>query len=280
MEKPNAGDMKGASKDFLESNSLVTKFVFIIGLLILFLAALRFFISVGAWLFMESPTPHFTDGITNTDTGFVISVNPNKSNSTPVLRSVNEREGLEFTYSIWLYVKEPPTEEKCIFRKGPPGGKVGATREKWVSNGPGLYIVNNNNEAQLTAVMDYYESTGQLTNKIEIIGVKIPVRSWVNVMVRCNNKNLDILINGVLNSSTLMPGVPKQNYYDIQFSGGGAGKEPFKGFISDFWYWNYSLGTNAIMNLVKNGPNIKNLKKTQTMDGKVPKYLAYSWFMN
>lgn len=266
-------DVKNASSDFVESNNLVTKFVFIIGLLIAFLILLRFGISMGAWLFMASPTPHFTDGITNTDSGFSISVNPNKFGSKPVFRSVNEREGLEFTYSVWLYIKDvPPTAEKCIFRKGVEASLSDGSDEM---NGPGLYIKKMNKEAQLTVKMDTFATIG----RAELSNITVPLRTWVNIMIRCNNRNLDVLINGILYSSILLPGVPRQNYYDIEFSGGSAGEGPFDGFISDFWYWNYSLGTNAIMNLIKNGPNTTNLKQRQSMDGKVPKYLAFNWFI-
>tara|TARA_Y100000768_G_scaffold389042_1_gene391374 strand:- start:3388 stop:4206 length:819 start_codon:yes stop_codon:yes gene_type:complete len=271
-------DVQNASKDFLESNNLITKFVFIIGLLIVFLILLRFFISIGAWMFMASPTPHFTDGINSTDEGYIINVNPTKFGSKPVLRSVNEKEGLEFTYSIWLYIKDlnDSGDNECIFRKG----ATALNRDE--TNGPGLYIKKENNEAHLTVKMDYYNSN-PLSNDAydteEIVDVKVPLRTWANVMIRCNGQNLDVLINGILYSSKLLPGIPRQNYYDIEFSGGSAGKEPFEGYISDFWYWNYSLGTNAIVNLINNGPNTKNLKQKQSMDDKVPEYLSFNWFI-
>jgi hypothetical protein len=270
-------DVKNASGDFIESNNLVTKFVFIIGLLIVFLVLLRFFISIGAWLFMASPTPHFTDGISNTDEGYTISVDPTKSSSKPVLRSVNEREGLEFTYSIWLYVKKiippPANATQCIFRKG-----VKAEKDDEI-NGPGLYIEQSNNEAHLTVKMDSFSPVGGVFESESLQGIKVPMRTWVNIMIRCNGRNIDVLINGILYSSKLLKGIPRQNYYDIEFSGGSSGKAPFDGYISDFWYWNYSLGTNAIMNLIKNGPNTTNLKQKQSMDAKVPKYLAFNWFI-
>lgn len=267
-------DVKNASGDFIESNNLVTKFVFIIGLLITFLVLLRFFISIGAWLFMESPTPHFTDGISNTDEGYEISVDPTKFGSKPVLRSVNEREGLEFTYSIWLYVKNITTSPGCIFRKG-----VENTGNADEINGPGLYIEQSNNEAHLTVKMDSFSPVGGSFESESIPNIKVPLRTWVNIMIRCNGRNIDVLLNGILYSSKLLKGIPRQNYYNIEFSGGSAGNAPFDGYISDFWYWNYSLGTNAIMNLIKNGPNTTNLKQKQSMDAKVPKYLAFNWFI-
>ena len=217
-------DVQNASKDFIESNNLITKFVFIIGLLIVFLILLRFFISIGAWLFMASPKPHFTDGLNSTDEGYMINVDPTKSGSKPVLRSVNEKEGLEFTYSIWLYIKglDDPQNKNCIFRKGARAVKDGDE-----TNAPGLYIQSANNEAHLSVKMDYYasESTteGGAYGTEKIVDVKVPFRTWANVMIRCNGHNLDVLINGILYSSKLLSGIPRQNYYDIEFSGGAAG---------------------------------------------------------
>jgi hypothetical protein len=273
-------DVKNASSDFIESNNLVTKFVFIIGLLILFLILLRFFIAIGAWMFMASPTPHLTDGINSTDEGYMINVNPVKFGSKPILRSVNEREGLEFTYSIWLYIKDIESvgdgpDGKCIFRKGTAA--TTATLEDG-TDGPGLYIKLEENEARLTVKMDSY-SDSQNYAANSITGITVPFRTWVNVMIRCNGQNVDVLINGILYSSKFLPGVPRQNYYDINFLGGAAGKEPFGGYVSDFWYWNYSLGTNAIVNLINNGPNTRNLKQKQSMGDKVPEYLAFNWFI-
>lgn len=280
-------DMKNASSDFLESNNLITKFVFIIGLLIVFLLLLRFMVSLGAWIFMDSPTPHFTDGINLTNEGYKIKVNPTQEGAKPVLRSINENKGIEFTYSIWLYIKKledgtSSDEKKCIFRKG----KQALNKDE--INGPGLYINTSNatnpiNQAELTVKMDSFNtsdtSDGAAYTSEEIPKISVPMRTWVNVMIRCNGRNVDVLINGILYKSKLLNGIPRQNYYDIEFSGGAAGFQPFDGFISDFWYWNYSLGTNAIVMLINNGPNTSNLKQKQIMEDKQPEYLSFNWFI-
>tara|TARA_Y100000741_G_scaffold286182_1_gene226042 strand:- start:1505 stop:2356 length:852 start_codon:yes stop_codon:yes gene_type:complete len=282
-------DIKNASSDFLESNNLITKFVFIIGLLLVFLLMLRFMVSMGAWIFMDSPTPHFTDGINLTNEGYTINVNPTQVGSKPVLRSINEDEGIEFTYSIWLYIKElkdkspqPSGDTKCIFRKG----NQGLNNDE--INGPGLYIntIDSNDkvtQSKLTVKMDYYNTDDKSDTAAykteEIQNIAVPMRTWVNVMIRCNGRNVDVLINGILYKSKLLNGIPKQNYYDIEFSGGAAGYPPFDGFTSDFWYWNYSLGTNAIVTLINNGPNTSNLKQKQLMEDKQPEYLSFNWFI-
>jgi hypothetical protein len=51
----------------------------------------------------------------------------------------------------------------------------------------------------------------------------------------------------------------------------------FDGFISNLWYYNYSLGTAAIQNLVKGGPNTK-MTGSSSMNMKNPNYLSLRWY--
>ena len=37
----------------------------------------------------------------------VISQNPTNQNSIPIIRSKNEKDGLEFSWSLWLFIKTP-----------------------------------------------------------------------------------------------------------------------------------------------------------------------------
>ena len=61
----NVEELSGATKDFVESNNLVTKFVFILGVLLLFLYGMRMLISLMGWFFMASATPYISKGLTN-----------------------------------------------------------------------------------------------------------------------------------------------------------------------------------------------------------------------
>ena len=65
------------------------------------------------------------------------STNPQEDNSVPILRSENERGGLEFTWSIWLFVKGISNDGlQHVFHKGNedagPNGIFGIS-------GPGRY---------------------------------------------------------------------------------------------------------------------------------------------
>ena len=87
----NVEELTGATKDFIDSNNLITKFVFILGVLLLFLYGMRMLITFMSWFFMASSTPYISKGLTNPDTRYQIEVNPNLYESVPILRSKNQR---------------------------------------------------------------------------------------------------------------------------------------------------------------------------------------------
>ena len=51
----------------------------------------------------------------------------------------------------------------------------------------------------------------------------------------------------------------------------------FDGYISNLWYYNYSLGTAAIQRIVDNGPNLKMIGSNGVGD-KMRDYLSLRWF--
>jgi hypothetical protein len=91
--------------------------------------------------------------------------------------------------------------------------------------------------------------------------------------MRCQNKTLDVYINGTIVRSVQLAGVPKQNYGDVFVAMNGG----FSGYVSNLWYYNYGLGTAAIQNIVQNGPNTK-MVGSNAMNMKNPNYLSLRWY--
>jgi hypothetical protein len=108
----------------------------------------------------------------------------------------------------------------------------------------------------------------------EIIIPNIPINNWVNVIIRCQNTTLDVYINGTITRSINLIGVPRQNYGNVYVGMNGG----FDGYISNLWYYNYALGTSAIQNLVKNGPNTKMVDGTGNIDNNLFNYLSLRWY--
>jgi len=73
--------ISSAGKDFLESNNLITKFAFILGVLIIFMYILRIIISFIGWMFTPSNSPYLIKGISDANESRTINVDPNEYNS-------------------------------------------------------------------------------------------------------------------------------------------------------------------------------------------------------
>ena len=265
-------------KEFLDGNSLVSKLAFLVFVLIVFVVLLRLGSEVLGWLFSPSPSPHLLDGMIDAKHLVVYPQDPSVKGSVPILRSNNQEDGLEFTWSVWIFIEDleyKKDEYKHIFHKGTmdsllqqsSAAKTGnvAPGMSFPNNAPGLYIAPNTND--LVVVMNTFENPNET-----VIVPDIPINKWVNVIIRCDNSTLDVYINGTIIKRHQLSGVPRQNYDDVYAAANGG----FSGYISNLWYYNYALGTSAIEGIVENGPNMK-MKDTNMLQSE-PYYLSLRWF--
>ncbi len=255
------------STDFNQSNSLVGKFAFILFVLFIFIILLRLGISLVSWLVMPSSSPHLIDGMVDAKQQLVFPQDPDLNNSVTILRSMNANDGIEFTWSVWIYIDDLEYNRgkfRHIFHKG--NEQIGDNGMNFPNNAPGLYLAPNLNT--LVVVMNTYQTINQ-----EILIPDIPLNKWVNVIIRCENTKLDVYINGTITRSMNLIGVPKQNYGDVFVAMNGG----FSGNISNLWYYNYALGTAAIQNLARSGPNLKFTGSSALLQ-KNPDYLSLRWY--
>ena len=263
---------KNTLNGFMNSNSLVTKFVFLLFVLIGFLILLTISINIILYFFSPSSNQKLINGMINASTEMiVIKQDPNDKLSKTIYRSVNESKGLEFTWSVWIYINEINTSAQTpyqhVFSKGNYG--LGANNLYNFNNAPGLYISNNTNN--IYVVMDTYSTPSSPNSGLEI--PDIPLNKWVNVMIICKNNTFDVYINGIITKSENLDAIPKQNYGDVFI----AANNGFNGYISNLWYYNYALGTLAIQNLVKKGPDTT---MRDNMILKDPNYLSLRWYFD
>jgi len=265
------GDNKiiDAPKDFLNSNTLVAKVVFILLILIIFIFLMRLAVTLLHKLMGPSENPVLLPDRISGKSTKSISVNPGKTDSIPILRSNNQDMGMEFSYSTWIFVKDENfssenTSIKHIFNKGSKGkaasGNLAGFRE---TNAPGLYLDGNSNK--LIVIMDTYETS----EKVEI--PDIPIQKWVNVIIRLENRHVDIYINGTIVVRHELGNVPKQNYgeVNIHISPG------FHGEQSSLRYFNRALTSLEIQRMVQKGPNMT----TAGIVTPFPPYLSMRWFL-
>lgn len=256
---------------FFTSNSLVAKFAFLLAVIFGFIILLKFGVSIIAYFMSSSQSPHLIDGMVDAKNSIIFSQDPsgNNNRSATIYRSVNATDGLEFTWSVWIYINSLQYlqgQYRNIFYKG--NSNLATSGLNFPNNAPGLYLSPESNN--LLVIMNTFDVINE-----EITVPDIPLNKWLNVIIRCQNTTLDVYINGTIARSLQLTSIPKQNYGNVYVAMNGG----FDGYISNLWYYNYALGTVGIQNIAMSGPNTKmigdngiNLKNTN--------YLSLRWFFN
>ena len=256
------------TREFLESNSLVAKFAFLLLIMFGFVILLRVGISVMSHFFKPNESPHLIDGTVNASQMIIFPQDPSNNGAVTIYRSVNAEDGVEFTWSVWVFINNLNNSStyKHIFSKGNSDLKENGLI--YPNNAPGLYIAPNTNA--LVVMMNTFNVINE-----EILIPDMPLNKWVNIIIRCKNTTLDVYVNGTIARSINLIGVPKQNYGDVYVAMNGG----FDGYISNLWYHNYALGTAAIQKIAENGPNTKMIGSNALNDNFF-NYLSLRWFFS
>lgn len=260
------------TKEFLQSNSLIAKLAFLILVLVLFVFVLRLGMGLLTWMFSGSSSPILIDGMIDSKQMVIIPQNPSSSGAKPIQRSVNEKDGIEFTWSTWIYIDDLTYKQgqyKHVFHKG--NDNINLSKEpkglNFPNNAPGLYIGPNSNT--ISIILNTF------TNITEQINIdNIPVKKWVNIIIRCNGNIVDVFINGTLSRRHILKGVVKQNYGDVYVSMNGG----FDGYTSSLRYFDSAIGTGKIQGIVNDGPNMK--MKSDDITKTKPQYLSLRWYFS
>jgi hypothetical protein len=256
------------SSTFGDSNTFVGKAGFLLLCLVGFLIVVKFGIQM-ITSFLNPTKIEVVKGMLNGNDTVIIYQDPSVPNAITLPRSNNETEGLEFTWSFWIYIEslpdtvsegKPNTKKQGIFSKG--DGKV--------NNGPGVYLGTDLSNAALHIIMDTVVS-GDTNNTIKINN--IPLKNWVHVAIRCEQTTLDVYVNGVIASRLTLSNLPKQNYNDVIIAPQGG----FNGKLSNLRYYSHALNIFEINYVVYGGPN-KSLISSTRSSGSGASYLSRSWY--
>lgn len=163
-------------------------------------------------------------------------------------RSYNEKEGLTYSYTGWLLIKDFTRgygERRRIFSKG---------------DSPGLYIDSTSN-ALIVAVDTY--------GTVETILIpNIPALKWIHFAMVVDQHSVDIYINGILRKHHTLSQLPQLN--DIAVSIGST----WDGVLSRLTYYSRSLNYIEIKEMLKE-PVPSDLDRRPAP----PNYFDISWYI-
>ena len=263
------------TKKLINHDNVFSKIVFTILVIIIFYILLHVGFIIIEKFIIPRASPILIKNMIDGGGTRKISSNQRISNSIPIIRSVNKRDGIEFTWSVWVYLDPPgdafaadaATAEKShyIFFKGAKNSSQITDSGINNVNGPGVYV--SGNYKQLEVHMDVYDSNPNIITIDDI-----PIRKWINIIVRCNQSVLDVFINGTLAQSRELSGIPQQNYNDVYVAN-------FTGQLSLLRYFAYAIDLLTIEDIIKKGPNLVSDITDQYKESK-PQYLSLQWFLN
>ena len=236
----------------------------------IFMILLNLGVKIIGYFMKPKGDPKLINGTMNAANEVTIYQDPKHSNSIPILRSNNQNKGIEFTWSLWIYLNDisKTPQYSNIFNKG--NANYGDDGIATVNNGPGLYLENETGD--LVVVMN----TVSVSNQSETLRVKnIPLRKWFNCIIRIENVALDVYINGGIVARTVLQDVPKQNYQNVNVCKNGG----FNGNMADLQYYDKALSIFQINNIVSWGRNTRSANENSSNDATgFPYYLSNLWY--
>ena len=210
--------------------------------------------------------------------------NPSVSNAKTIYFSDNRRNGIEFTYTMFINIKSATFasgEHKLhhILHKG-----YGKT---YPLLGPGIFCWGDTNTVRI-----YMNSFNSWNSYTEV--PNIPVDKWFHLTVSCKGNTVYVYINGNLKQKMKLANntPPYQNYGNVyMFSNRklqlSKAKMPsldsdlnfdgsISGMVSRVYYFSYALTYTEIQTLLTAGPSTV----MNSPDMSISPYLADTWWTN
>lgn len=267
-----------------------SKLALMILLIIVVVFTVKFSILLIMYFLSPSSSPVIFNGKMDGTIYNSFSQNPALSKSKTISRSKNEEDGLEFTWSTWLYIKEAGgggnSDYNHIFSKGDGVDNIvndtsqtglDSTEDTgmiWPNASPGLYLKNNSNELRVS--MTTFGDVDGILPLVETIDIdNIPLNKWINVIIRVKGLIVDVYINGIIVKRHVLQSTPKQNYGNIHTGLDGG----FNGFISCLRYFDYAIEVGKINSIIKSGPCLKSISSEANKKNKMP-YMSSRWYFD
>jgi len=174
----------------------------------------------------------------------------------PMPRSINEKEGLTFSYTCWLKIDDFSYrygEPKVVFVKGSEDLKAVC---------PALLVDANSNSLLVKIDTFGAQETISIPN--------IPAKKWMHVAIAVDQDSVDVYINGTLYTHHSISQIPKQNNMPVHTSVAGG----FDGKIANLEYYNYFMTPADVQTAMASTPQ----PDPNDVGGPMPPYFDMSWW--
>lgn len=278
-ETPTISKLGTMTEEFFNANTAISNFVMFILCVLLFVILFQIGSSIVFYYFGPKYNPYILNGMVPSDVRKVISANPNVNESIPIFRSVNEAQGIEFTWNVWFMVQDVTGIDNTsggalIFSKGSSPLQESGEINKHLNVSPGVFLNPGNHNNTLTVILNTFNASNSEDSEfLETITIPdIPMKKWICCTIRVQGTYVDVYINGVLTKRTILVNIPKQNYYDT-YVGDAKG---FKGYISSLRYYAKAINYDEIQALFTAGPSLIMLEGDNMP--KSTDFLSMNWY--
>lgn len=272
----DATKVVGQIQEFMQANSAISKFVAVVISILAFYMLFNLGIYIMSRFLMPTTDAKVLDGLAPSNKQLVVYADPNVSGSVPILRSINQGQGLEFTWDFWFFVNDVSTITGygLIFSKGLAQSTLPLISTSLLGVCPGAYInKDESNHIELIVGMSTLIDPSMNNSGVEQLRIKdIPLNKWVHCAIRVQNLSVDVYINGVLAQRKNLLTLPQQNYYDTYIGSPNS----FDGYISSLNYYAYALNYDQIQADYVKGPNMRLQGQNTKINYK--DYLAMNWY--
>lgn len=189
-----------------------------------------------------------------------IPQDPADDSSIFLRRSVNEDDGIEFTYMWWSYIDDYHYNQG----KARPVFFKGDAQNLPISRAPGVYLSPEHNS--MIFQMNTY-SDPNVTLTVD----NLPSKMWVHFALVVTQKTMEVYVNGHLKTSRVFESLPKQNFGDLHVTTHGG----YSGFLSRLRYFDYAVTFSEIDAAVNQGPS----SKFPFANMQLPPYMATSYWL-
>ena len=285
-------------KKTVSGGGILEKVSFVALLILIFYVSIRIISKIVMYFHKEKTSMFILKDMKPANVRREIKQDPKDANSVLIKRSVNRKEGIEFTYSCWINVNSirPGTPKfKSVFYKGNTESPIsGVCQDKdermfckhkthhlgndltginYPDNAPGLYVYRENDGNNQVDTLNLLVVMNTFKNVLEHIVVKnVSLKKWYCVVIRVSGRNVDVYINGTIVKRHVLNDIPKQNYGSVFLNSNNG----FDGSISGLKYFSKALDIVDINKIVKKGPYLEVDKSAFVK----PPYLSSDWYFD